>query len=333
LSVGLGTAAGNQPEDMSPIVIEKTVPPSDSPTIAPTMPPKDFDWCFGINETISDDERYASIQSALISAGASTKDEFSNNTSYQRKSICWLTFGDRLQIDASDPFLEQRYALAAIYYGFNEPRNLESQGWLSGKPECDWEPITCDLRTDSTVSRLQLQGNKLVGTLPKEMSILKDIDYIDLSTNDLDGDVSEVMGGWSHLEELRLSSNRFDGIPSLLNDWKDLKHFDISDNGIEGHIPDSLALHSQLIYLDIASNDFIGTISSVFGNMTSLASLFMHGNLLNGTMPDAICDLRSGELDHLTVDCEKFREEVVCDMPSCCTQCEDYDNAGLQFDE
>jgi len=291
------------------------------------MPAEDFTWCYESKESMAlDDERYTSIRSALISSGISTDDEFSDDTSYQRKSLCWIAFGDRLRLGATDPFIEQRYALATIFYGFDEPNLLLSQGWLSGKPECEWQPmLECDTRTGTTVYRLDLGGNDLAGALPKEMGILKDVTYVDLSVNLLDRDVSEVIGGWTHLEELRLSSNNFESLPSSLNDWKALNYLDISSNEIEGPIPESLALSTQLVYLDISSNDFDGTISSVFGNMTSLKSFYMQGNALVGSMPDTICGLRSGELRHLSVDCKTSSEEVQCDVPACCTVCNDYD--------
>merc|ERR1712194_794936 len=174
-------------------------------------------------------------------SGVSTGDEFSNYTSYQRKSICWLAFGDRLKRAATDPFLEQRYALAAIFYAFDEPSSLSDQGWLSGKSECDWIPmVTCDARTHTTVSELRLPSVGLTGTLPKEMGILKHVAYINLSGNDLNGDISTAIGGWSRLETLQLSRNNFDIIPSSLKDWKVLKHFDISENDLDGSVPKSI---------------------------------------------------------------------------------------------
>jgi len=329
LSIGLGKAASDAKsiEAPPPEVIIKSKPPSDRPTIAPTTPPEDFMWCYLEDESKAlSDERYASIRSELTSSDVSTNDEFSDNASYQRKSLCWLAFGDRLELDASDPFIEQRYVLATIFYSFDEPVSLLNEGWLSGKPECQWEPmVECDARTGTVVSRLDLRGNNLSGALPKEMSSLKSVTHVNLSSNLLNGDVSEVMKSWTHLEELRLSSNNFESFPSFLNDWKSLSHFDISANGIEGVIPENLALSTQLVYLDIALNILEGPIPSSIGNMTSLKYLFMHKNALEGFMPDSICELRNGELDHLSADCRVPSPEVECNAPSCCTYCNDYD--------
>ena len=326
MSIGLGKAATTDSAAPPAEEVVLTNPPSASPTFSPTNPPEDFTWCYESDESMAlENDRYALIRSVLVDSTISTDDDFSDDASYQRKSLCWLSFGDRLELDASDPFLEQRYALATIFYGLNEPNKMLSEGWLSGRPECEWKPLVeCDDRTDTRVTRLDLHGNELFGALPKEMAVLKDVTYLDLSTNQLDGDVSLVIGDWTHLEELRLSSNIFGSIPSALNAWKALKYFDISSNEVQGPIPDSLSSSTELVYLDIAANDFSGTISSQFGNLTSLETFYTHSNSLEGTMPKAVCDLRSGALKQLSVDCKPPTPEVECDL-TCCSVCNDYD--------
>ena len=309
LSIGLGRA--NKQVDASPILITLTRKPSESPTAVPTTSPRDFKWCYGKNktndETASDHdyERYDSIESALINLGVSTEEEFSDNASYQKKALCWLSYGDRLEADSRDPFLAQRYVLAAIYYSFGEPLVLYEEGWLSGQPECNWEKVSCD-KSGTTTTGLELQGLD-AGTLPKEMSVLKYIYSIDLSGNSLNEDISEVVGSWVHLEKLVLSGNRF-----------------------ENAIPESLALSTQLTYLDLSTNFFNGTIPSEFGSMTSLEAFYVHNNDLTGTMPEALCELRKGNLNHLTADCEPYSDEgdVTCLVPSCCTECKNYDQVG-----
>jgi len=340
LSIGLGTANSNKQVDAAPIVMTLTPEPSESPTGVPTASPKDFEWCYetnetnGMNETIAttpdhDYERYDSIESSLISLGVSTGKEFSDNTSYQKKALCWLAYGDRLKVDARDPFVAQRYALATIYYSFGEPSRLFEDGWLSRKSECEWDTVICD-KTGTTVMELGLQDLE-TSTLPKEMSVLKYIYSIDLSGNSLNEDISEVVGSWTMLETLKLSLNRFQEFPSRLSDWKSLRHFEFRGNDIEGPIPDSLALSTQLVYLDLANNDFSGTVPSELGNMISLESLFLHDTELEGTMPEAVCELRKGSLNWLSADCEPFSGGIDCEFSTCCTQCSDtaeYGNIG-----
>lgn len=332
LSVGLARAASSSSDEvLTPVEVKVTSPPSKTPTLTPTKAPEDFTWCYESNESMAlEDDNYASIRSTLVNSGISTDEEFADDASYQRKALCWLAFGDRLELDASDPFIEQRYALAVIYYRFNEPSLLEAEGWLSGKSECSWNPsIECDDRTDTTVTRLDLRGVGLQGPLPNEMRVLRDVTYLDLSSNELDGDISDITADWSHLEELRLSSNFFGSFPSAIQAWRSLKYFDMSSNELEGPIPEDLALLTQLEFLDLAANAFNSTIPSVMGGMTALESLYLHSNELEGSMPETVCALRSSSLKHLSVDCRIPSPEVRCD---CCSVCNDYDVDRSPFD-
>ena len=302
---------------------QQTIVPS------PTPPPIDVSWCFNSTEHV-ENVRYASLRSALVNYGLSADSEFATNDSYQRKSLCWLAFGDALQIDESDPFLEQRYALATIFYSLSEPNKLLSSGWLSGKQECNWEPmVQCDSRTGSTVSKLNIAGFDLEGRLPKELSSLRYVTHLDLSDNRLKGGVTEATTGWNKLQELRLANNIFESFPERIDFMMSMTHFDISANNISGKIPVFLTFMSNLIYMDISSNSFSGTIPEYMGgNLPSLYSLYMHSNGLTGEMPQSICGLRGVNLKHLSVDCgggdEIEGRNVDCDVPECCTVCNGY---------
>ena len=338
LAASLGAAkkrAAPAPTAVSPStpadVAAKAVAPSKSPSLAPTTAPEDYSFCYESNEmTVLNDNRYSSIRTELVASGVSTSNEFSNNASYQRKSLCWLAFGDRLGINASDPFLEQRYVLATIYFGLNESQTLLDSGWLSGKTECQWENmVECDERTDSTVTRLNLNGNFLIGELPKEMNYLKDMTYLDVSANQLQGDFLAAIGNWTYLSTLMMGLNEFTAIPSDLSVFPSLKKFDIHGNRIGGSIPETLTSATNLAFLDISTNSFNDTIPTVLGELKFLETLYMHMNDLEGSVPEEICALRSnGALDHLTVDCEPLQREVECD---CCTWCGNYDTDKLYF--
>jgi len=182
------------------------------------------------------------------------------------------------------------------------------------------------------VYTLDLRGVGMQGSLPREMSFLRDVTYLDISTNDLEGDISDVVGGWTHLQKLKMSANKFQTFPSSLTQWKELTHFDISSNGIEGPIPETLSQATQLVYVDIAVNDFNGTIPAELGEMPFLETLYMHSNSIQGTVPSSLCDRRgSGELAHLTVNCRLPTPEVEC-SDECCTACNDYDTDRNPFD-
>jgi Leucine-rich repeat (LRR) protein len=101
------------------------------------------------------------------------------------------------------------------------------------------------------------------------MSYLKDTSYLDVSMNNIEGDIKESIG--SNLVSLRLSSNNFVSIPDL-SIFPALKNFDINSNKITGSIPEELA-SLNLVYLDLSTNYFDGTIPTIPGEMKSLESL------------------------------------------------------------
>jgi len=300
-----------------------------APTLSPTIPPVDISWCFNSTEYV-ENVRYASLRSTLVASGLSTDTEFATDDSYQRKSLCWLAFGDALQIDKSDPFIEQRFALATLFYSLNEPSKLLSSGWLSGKQECAWTPmVECDVRTGSTVSKLNISGFDLQGQLPKELSSLRYVTHLDLSKNVLNGGVTRATTGWSELQELRLANNRFETAPELMDVMSSVTYFDVSANNITGEIPVFLSFASNLAYLDISSNSFSSDIPAYMGgNLPLLESLYMHSNDLTGKMPQSICNLRNVSLKNLSVDCGVAEEVgisgVSCDVPQCCSVCNGY---------
>ena len=312
------------------ITIVATVAPTGSPSLSPTTAPEDYSFCYQGNEKdMLEDGRYSSIRSELVSSGISAASEFSDKSSYQRKALCWLTYGDRLEINVTDPFLEQRYALATIYFGLNQSQSLLDKGWLSGASECQWKPmVECDSRTDSTVTKLALSGNELIGALPKELSYLRDVGYLDLGENLLEGDVVDVIGSLSDLSSLRLASNGMTSFPDL-SVFSSLKHFDISHNMLTGTIPETLSALKNLVYLDLSTNSFGETIPSVLGELKSLDALYLHNNDLTGSVPEEVCVLATGNLDHLTVDC--FPPSEVLPNKQCITECGYYDQKRANF--
>ncbi|KAL7513162.1 hypothetical protein ACHAXN_010242 [Cyclotella atomus] len=302
-------------------VIASTAMPTVSPSLSPTTSPDDYAFCYEQNEfAMLSNARYSSLRSKLVASRVSTSNEFSDMSSYQRKALCWLAFGDRLGINATDPFLEQRYVLSTVYFGLNESQTLLDNGWLSGKSECQWHPmVQCDSRTDSTVTKLSLTANNLIGELPKELGYLQDTTYLDVGMNQLRGDVTDAIGSWSNLLSLGLGSNEFTAIPDLTA-FPSLKNLDMSGNGITGLIPESLASNTNLEYLDLSANGFEETIPTILGELKSLQSLYIYLNGLRGSVPEEVCALRDLDLNHLAVDCGSLGGEVECQI-TCCTAC------------
>ncbi|RDX66019.1 Receptor-like protein 12, partial [Mucuna pruriens] len=84
---------------------------------------------------------------------------------------------------------------------------------------------------------------------------------LDLSTNNLSGEIPLGLFGLTQLYFLNLSKNHFMGkIPSKIGGMKNLESLDLSNNHLSGEIPASISSLSFLSYLNLSYNDFTGQI-------------------------------------------------------------------------
>lgn len=119
------------------------------------------------------------------------------------------------------------------------------------------------------------------------MGNLNKLSAIDLSANNLSGEIPSTIGGCSSLEFLNLQRNFFHGsIPTSLSSLKGLSHLDISQNNLSGEIPKELQTFLFLVYMNISYNGVEGEVpkGGVFKNTSAV---FLSGNIkLFGGVPN-----------------------------------------------
>eukprot|EP01018_Ginkgo_biloba_P035553 Gb_12650 [translate_table: standard] len=115
---------------------------------------------------------------------------------------------------------------------------------------------------------------------------------VDLSSNNLTGEIPVDVGKLGDLITLNLSNNRLSGrIPKSFGDIKALESLDFSDNQLSGEIPPEVQLLNFLGYLNLSYNNLSGRIpqqphfdtfeaSSFWGNVN------LCGFQLNKTCPE-----------------------------------------------
>jgi hypothetical protein len=70
----------------------------------------------------------------------------------QGQAFEWLDGMDTGTDPCSYTTLQQRYALATMYYSTNGDGWRNNEEWLSAAPECDWYQITCTQDTGEVIA-------------------------------------------------------------------------------------------------------------------------------------------------------------------------------------
>ncbi|KAK8451170.1 hypothetical protein SEVIR_6G162300v4 [Setaria viridis] len=124
------------------------------------------------------------------------------------------------------------------------------------------------------IEKLDLSSNALTGTLPESLLCINDLIHLDVSNNNLSGQIPfscpKEKEYSSSLLFFNASSNHFSGnLDESISNFTQLSSLDIHNNSITGSLPFSLSDLSSINYLDLSSNDFHGVIPcgicSIFG--------------------------------------------------------------------
>ncbi|CAL9088898.1 unnamed protein product [Musa acuminata var. zebrina] len=90
----------------------------------------------------------------------------------------------------------------------------------------------------SLVTSIDLSNNNLSGEIPRELTKLHGLHFLNLSKNHFGGTIPEKIGSMEQLESLDLSMNNLTGdIPSSLSSLTFLSHLNLSHNNLSGRIP------------------------------------------------------------------------------------------------
>ncbi|KAG2259132.1 hypothetical protein Bca52824_078426 [Brassica carinata] len=113
---------------------------------------------------------------------------------------------------------------------------------------------------------------------------------LDISGQDLRGEISPSIANLTALTVLDLSRNLFTGeIPNEIGSLhKTLKQLSLSENLLQGNIPHELGSLNRLVYLDLGTNRFTGQIPAELfcnGSSSSLQYIDISNNSLTGEIP------------------------------------------------
>lgn len=169
--------------------------------------------------------------------------------------------------------------------------------WIDDTPERIVTGLTLSQRLNgqipeelsllSLLQHLDLENNKLIGSLPSHIYELHKLDTLILSQNQL-SNVDDI-GEFKHLEHLYLSMNNFKGpLPTSFQNLKHLKTLDLHTNELTGDLFKVINDFESLESIDVAFNDFTGTVSPLIGSMTNLTTVLLGNNQFSGGIPEEI---------------------------------------------
>ena len=99
--------------------------------------------------------------------------------------------------------------------------------------------------------------------LEYDRTMIQLVNMIDLSCNNLSGDISEEIPNLSGLGTLNVSNNHLTGkIPLKIGDIRSLETLDLSSNHFSGQIPLSMSSLTYLNHLNLSHNNLSGPIPS-----------------------------------------------------------------------
>ncbi|RLN39006.1 putative inactive receptor kinase [Panicum miliaceum] len=137
----------------------------------------------------------------------------------------------------------------------------------SGGAVCNYNGISCWNMQESRVISLSLSGFGLQGALPSSLQYCRAATTLDLSVNELDGQIPPALCDWlPFVVTLDLSSNKLTGpIPAELANCRFLNSLKLAGNQLSGQIPASLARLDRLKSLDLSGNRLDGQIPTQLG--------------------------------------------------------------------
>ncbi|XP_034206336.1 receptor-like protein EIX1 isoform X1 [Prunus dulcis] len=155
---------------------------------------------------------------------------------------------------------------------------------------------------------LDLSNNNVSGQVPDCLTYLTNLVMLDLSYNALSGKIPTTIGSVFWIETLKLRSNGFVGqLPSSLKNCTSLKVIDVGDNKLSGPIPKWLGVGlKDLVILMLSSNHFNGSLpltimsSNTHSNFGFLYEQYLWKHTQMPQQSDYSSSERKSKSEHLT---------------------------------
>ncbi|CDP11194.1 unnamed protein product [Coffea canephora] len=151
---------------------------------------------------------------------------------------------------------------------------------------------------------LELSLNQIFGSIPREIGNLSKLIYLDFSVNELSQEIPPEICNLRNLTHLALGSNQLSGpIPSGIGTLHNLIELYLDNNTLivnlylfhnllSGPIPPTIRNMISLQFLILSQNNLSGGIPNSLGTLSNLIGLLLYDNQLSGPIPKELGDLK-----------------------------------------
>ncbi|WVZ13729.1 hypothetical protein V8G54_011295, partial [Vigna mungo] len=154
--------------------------------------------------------------------------------------------------------------------------------------------LLCGGDANSVQIHLDISYNQLSGDIPDCWKQMNSLVYLDLSYNNFSGKIPSSMGWLLDLQALFLRNNNLvGGIPFSIRNCTKLVMFDLSENRLSGSIPYWIGTKKELEILSLRKNQFFGSLPLMVCCLRRLHLLDLSQNNLSGKIPKCINNLTS----------------------------------------
>ena len=236
----------------------------------------------GMGNFVKTGNRYEDIKTVLLLNSASHTEYLTDTATSAYHAFRWLTDTDPAQLEADDPELLARFALATLYYASHpddapahssgETATIDSgwkndAKWMSKASICQWYGVECESilgQNSKDVVHLNLTSNNVQGSIPHELRSLSNMAVLDLSNNNLQGSIPVQVCRMYQIAYMLLQNNKLSGtIPSQINMMEGAYEIYLTNNNLQGTIPSAIASLSNLKALSLGGNQLEGSIPDI----------------------------------------------------------------------
>ena len=154
--------------------------------------------------------------------------------------------------------ISQREVIALLELKAKTKGHQWTNQWDQTKPISTWHGVTIK---EGKVVALNLSNNNLQGEIPITIGNLRHLESLDLSGNSIEGKVPGLFRKLDNLKVVNLANNDLNGnIPGAINKLQNLEELNLNNNNLKGHLPVGISELSKLKILALANNDLEGTI-------------------------------------------------------------------------